>query len=82
MVRDIYIYIYDISRLRVKLLLFTVILAVYQFVCAYTSMTILFFFNQFFDCKPYFIYVPIICCLNCDSFHIHMKLHFDWIYGK
>jgi len=72
----------NVIALLIKLLLFTVILAVYQFLCAYTSMTTLFFFNQFFDCKPYFIYVLIICCLHCDSFHNHMKLYFDWIYGK
>jgi len=64
----------NVIALLIKLLLFTVILAVYQILCAYTSMTILFFFsfNQFFDCNPYFIYVLIICCLHCDFFHIHM----------
>jgi len=72
----------NVIALLTKLPLFTVILAVYQLVCAYTSMTILFFFNQFFDCKLYFIYVLIICCLHCYSFHIHMELYFDWIYGK
>jgi len=72
----------NVIALLIKLLLFAVILTVYQLVCAYTSMTILFFFNQFLYCKPYFIYVLIICCLHCDSFHIHMKLYFDWICGK
>ena len=73
----------NVTAVLIKLLLFIVILAVYQLVCAYTSMTILFFFQSvFFYCKPYFIYVLIICCLHCDSFHIHMKLYFDWIYGK
>jgi len=23
-----------------------------------------------------------MCFLCCDYFHIHMKLYFDWIYGK
>ena len=34
----------NVIDLLIKLLLFTIILAVYQLVCAYTSMTILFFF--------------------------------------
>jgi len=72
----------NVIALLIKLLLFTDILAVYQLcMCIYFNDNIV-FLSIFFDCKPYFIYVLIICCLHCDSFHIHMKLYFDWIYGK
>jgi len=73
----------NVIDLLIKPLLFTVILAVYQLcMCIYFNDNIIFLSISFFDCKPYSIYVLIIRCLHCDSFHIHMKLCFDWIYGK
>jgi len=36
--------------------------------------------SKFID--SFSIYVLTIRCLYGDYFHIHMKLYFDWIYGK
>ena len=52
----------NVIALLIKLLLITVILAVYQLVCAYTSMITCFSFNQFFFTVNFiFIFIFYLC---------------------